>query len=75
MDKKYFTVMVRYWDDIVQHVVTQFLAMPVCDIASAAGHSDGRALSMENGRVLRAATLHRLAKQPRVKTCGCLAQT
>ena len=35
MDKKYFTVMVRYWDDIVQHVVTRFLPMPVCNIASA----------------------------------------
>ena len=33
-DKKYFAIMVRYWDDCLDKVVTRFLAMPVCNIAS-----------------------------------------
>ena len=35
VDKKYFAVLVRYWDDKVNHVATRFLAMPVCNIATA----------------------------------------
>ena len=35
IDKKYFAVLVRYWDSKVHHVATQFLAMPVCNIATA----------------------------------------
>ena len=34
-DKKYFAVLVRYWDEEVDHVATRFLAMPVCNIATA----------------------------------------
>ena len=33
-DRKYFGVMVRYWDKISQEPVTQFLSMPVCNIAT-----------------------------------------
>ena len=35
IDKKYFAVLVRYWDDNVHHVATRFLAMPVSNIATA----------------------------------------
>ena len=35
MDKKYFAVLVRYWDDKVNHVATRFLAMPVCNTATS----------------------------------------
>ena len=33
-DKKYFGIMVRYWDDSCTHAVTRFLDMPVCNIAN-----------------------------------------
>ena len=33
-DKKYFRIMVRFWDDDIGRVVTQFLGMPVCNIAT-----------------------------------------
>ena len=29
-NKKYFVIMVRYWDDPSKKTVTRFLAMPVC---------------------------------------------
>ena len=32
---RYFAVLVKYWDDKVNHVATRFLAMPVCNIATA----------------------------------------
>ena len=32
-NKKYFAIMVRYWDDPSKKIVTRFLAMPVCSIA------------------------------------------
>ena len=35
VDKKTFAVLVRYWDDRVNHVATRFLVMPVCNIATA----------------------------------------
>ena len=35
MDKKYFAVLVRYWDNKVNHVATSFLAMLVCNTATA----------------------------------------
>ena len=34
VDKKYFAVLVRYWDDQVNHIATRFLAMPVCNTAT-----------------------------------------
>ena len=46
-DKKYFTVLVRYWDDKVNHVVTQFLAMPVCNKADAEHLFDALNTAME----------------------------
>ena len=33
-DKKYFAIIVRYWDECLSKVVTCFLAMPVCNIAT-----------------------------------------
>ena len=33
-NKKYFVIMVRYWDDPSKKTVTRFLAMPVCSIAT-----------------------------------------
>ena len=33
--KKYCAIMVRFWDDSKRKVVTRFLAMPVCNIATA----------------------------------------
>ena len=34
-DRKYFSIMVRYWDKVEQHPVTRFLSMPVCNVATA----------------------------------------
>ena len=34
-DRKYFGIMVRYWDKVAQQPVTRFLCMPVCNIATA----------------------------------------
>ena len=46
-DKKYFAVLVRYWDNQVHHVVTRFLAMPVCNRATAANMFDALNTVME----------------------------
>ena len=34
-DKKYFAIIVRYWDECLSKVVTRFLAVPVCNSATA----------------------------------------
>lgn len=34
MDRKYFGIMVRFWDDGCSEAVTRFLAMPVCNVAT-----------------------------------------
>ena len=34
-DKKYFGIMVQYWDRVEQQPVTSFLCMPVFNIATA----------------------------------------
>ena len=34
-EKKYFGIMVRYWDETCGKVVTRFLDMPVCNIATS----------------------------------------
>ena len=34
-DRKYFGIMVRYWDKVEQYPVTRFLSMPVCNVATA----------------------------------------
>ena len=46
-DKKYFAVLVRYWDNQVHHVLTRFLAMPVCNRATAANMFDTLTIVME----------------------------
>ena len=35
MGKKYFAIMVRFWHDAARQPITHFLAMPVCNIATA----------------------------------------
>ena len=35
VDRKYFGIMVRYWDDKRQQPQTRFLCMPICNIATA----------------------------------------
>ena len=35
MDKKYFAIMVRFWHEAARQPVMRFLAMPVCNIATA----------------------------------------
>ena len=45
LDKKYFAIIVRYWDECLGKVVTRFLAMPVCNIAT--GQSLFNALEAE----------------------------
>ena len=34
-DKKYFAIIVRFWNECLGKTVTRFLAMPVCNIATA----------------------------------------
>ena len=34
-DRKFFAIMVRYWDQSQRQPVTRFLALPVCNVASA----------------------------------------
>ena len=34
-DRKYFGIMVRYWDKEADQPATRFLCMPVCNIATA----------------------------------------
>ena len=33
--RKFFAIMVRFWDENARHAITQFLAMPVCNRATA----------------------------------------
>ena len=47
IDRIYFTILVRYWDDMIGQAVTRFLGMPICNIAKAeklfeAMHNDGK---------------------------------
>ena len=35
MDRKFFAILVRYWDQSQRQAVTRFLALPVCNIATA----------------------------------------
>ena len=34
LDKKYFAIIVRFWDECLGKSVTRFIAMPVCNIAT-----------------------------------------
>ena len=34
-DRKFFAILVRYWDQLQRQAVTRFLALPVCNIATA----------------------------------------
>lgn len=33
--RKYFSLMVRFWDESAYYSISQFLAMPVCTVATA----------------------------------------
>ena len=35
MDRKFFAIMVRYWNQAQRQAVTRFLALPVCNVATA----------------------------------------
>ena len=50
-DKKYFAVLVRYWDVKVNHVVTRFLAMPICNKADAENLFDALNTAMEEHEI------------------------
>ena len=54
-DKKYFAIIVRFWDECLGKAVTRFLAMPVCNIATGQSLFDAletellsRSISWEN---------------------------
>ena len=87
-DKKYFVIMVKYWDQELCKVVTRFLAMPVCNISTAQAlfdaiesEFDSYSIPWSNvvgfasdiASVMVGAHMSRLReKQPRVFTLGCL---
>ena len=48
MDRKYFAILVRYWDDVVDQAVTRFLGMPTCNIATAEKLFEALDTTMEN---------------------------
>ena len=35
VDRKYFAILVRFWDDVQSQPVTRFFEMPICNIATA----------------------------------------
>ena len=35
MDRKFFAILVQYWDQSQRQAVTRFLVLPVCNIATA----------------------------------------
>ena len=35
MDRKFFAIMVLYWNQAQRQAVTRFLALPVCNVATA----------------------------------------
>lgn len=47
-DRKYFAVMVRYWDESARQAVVGFLAMLVCNVATAAALFDAMSAELES---------------------------
>lgn len=48
IDRKYFAILVRYWDDVIGQAVTRFLGMPICNIATAEKLFEALDTTMEN---------------------------
>lgn len=48
IDRKYFAILVRYWDDVMGQAVTRFLGMPTCNIATAEELFEALDGTMEN---------------------------
>ena len=51
MDRKYFAILVQYWDDVVGQAVTRFLGMPMCNTATAEKLFEALNTTMENHRL------------------------
>ena len=51
-NKKYFGIMVRYWDDSSRKTVTRFLSMPVCNIATAQNLFDALSNALSERNIL-----------------------
>ena len=51
LDKKYFAILVRYWEDITNQVVTRFLALPVCNISTSQALFDALALEIDSRNI------------------------
>ena len=49
LDKKYFAILVCYWEDITNQVVTRFQALPVCNISTSQALFDALALELIQG--------------------------
>ena len=50
-DNKYFAIMVRLWNEAAHQPVTRFLAMPVCNIATAEALFDALAKELESRNI------------------------
>ena len=48
LDKKYFAIMVRFWSDTARQPITQFLAMPVCNVSTAKALFDALEKELES---------------------------
>jgi hypothetical protein len=48
IEKKYFAIMVRYWNQSARQPVTRFLCMPVCNIATAAALFEALSKELES---------------------------
>ena len=48
IDRKYFAILVRYWDTVLGQAVTRFLGMPVCNIATAENLFEALDTTMED---------------------------
>ena len=48
IDRKYFAILIRYWDDVIGQAVTRFLGMPTCNIATAEKLFEALDTMMEN---------------------------
>lgn len=51
IDKKYFAITVRLWNDAARQPVTHFLAMPVCNIATTCALFDALAHEIESRNI------------------------
>ena len=50
-ERKYFAIMVRYWDDKSCQAVSRFLAMPVCNVSTAEALFDAMDRELESRKI------------------------